>query len=183
MFHFKLKDIFKTMIRHVVPEKELRCKSPEVSDEIVESYRVSVVLEYQGRFYDTSSRDNDSITFFYHEDISLKELFPAAMQLSGRSQIHVYGSNFLKSKELKCSFRTLGKEVVVPARFHDSNRLSCNVPDYSMYYRKTTPLSAVIKVSLNGVDFSENQLQLWLHNNSSVLTVQPDTGFEFGGKS
>ena len=44
MFHFKLKDIFKTMIRHVVPEKELRCKSPEVSDEIVESYRVSVVL-------------------------------------------------------------------------------------------------------------------------------------------
>ncbi|DBA03616.1 TPA: hypothetical protein N0F65_006795 [Lagenidium giganteum] len=101
---------------------------------------------------------------------SIKSINPRTATTDGASVITVTGYNFQNVLELACRFG----DLVVRARFMTSTEVKCSVP-------RMVPGTYVLQVSNDGVEFSNDPIQLDLYLDAYVHSIAPTQGPWTGG--
>jgi IPT/TIG domain len=157
----------------------LLCATPAVSS----AGTVAVGLTVNGGADVTTT----GLVFSYLPEVMLSSLLPAAGCENGGTQLLILGSGFVRDSQLACSFEhssavtTLDEVaaaaaavIVVPAVYVSESVLQCSTP--------RLPLGpAAVRVTLNGVDWSEAALTYRYTPSVSVSAVWPRSGSALGG--
>jgi IPT/TIG domain len=157
----------------------LLCTTPAVSS----AGTVAVGLTVNGGADVTTT----GLVFSYLPEVLLSSLLPAAGCENGGTQLLVLGSGFIRDSQLACSFKhssavttlaavaaAAAAVIVVPAVYVSESVLQCSTP--------RLPLGlAAVRVTVNGVDWSEAALTYRYTPSVSVSAVWPRSGSALGG--
>ena len=120
--------------------------------------------------YDWSSSKN----ILYTRKHSVFSISPRSGSLIGKTQVVVTGENFLSSNQLSCRF---GRKLA-RAEFLSSTKIICDSPEFADFGGNfTVPL----EVTLNGLDFSSNQVMYSYTALLAIKSVTPGFGPSSGG--
>lgn len=96
---------------------------------------------------------------------AISRLEPNSCSAAGIVEILVYGSNFISSPSLTCSFGGVHLEAV----FVSVDVVRCTTPRHM-------PASVFLEVSNDGIAFSASGVAFTFHADPSVLGIEPDHG-------
>jgi hypothetical protein len=126
--------------------------------------------------------------FLFRPRVRLNFLSPAFGSASGNTPVRVTGANFVDSDALTCRFATLesGKTEeeaedgeyamkIVRARYLSPSEIQCVSPAMVL------PGEALVYVSNNGVDVSEEALPFHFAHSPSITSVEPASCLSEGG--
>lgn len=105
----------------------------------------------------------------------LESATPTAGPTSGCTMVTVLGHGFLNSSELSCSFST----ITTPGMFVDSGEVHCRSPalweleDHLVDKGGDAPTTVSLRVSNNGVSFSERGLEFMFAPQATISAVYP----------
>ena len=119
--------------------------------------------------------------FTWYASPVLLSLFPSHVLAVGDSLLLVRGDNFIPSVPLSCSFNGLLYDEAV---YINPTAVVCLTPPLSMLgvaaIGNASTWSVRVELSMNGVDWSASQLQLWYDEESHVTAVVPASQVDTG---
>ena len=109
--------------------------------------------------------------FFYDDVVSMLAISPTTVAEKGNVVVTVFGTKFVDSDALACRF---GSTAPVKAKFISSTMLSCTAPRHELG-------GVRVAVTINGKDFSEENVMLTYRAPIIVRELIPTTGPQSGG--
>ena len=156
----------------VMGPSDLRCTSPPSG--ITDTYDLVVRVALNGQQY----TDTDVDYMYYAAPVVLHSSQPSSGPVSGNTQLTIYGDNFIETNLITCFFDFPNANVsgfVSP----DGNVI-CRSPN-SVRGPATGVGGAIVKVALNGQQFTATHLPFRFYEDVSVTQVLPDSGSFKGG--
>jgi len=114
------------------------------------------------------------VNFTYTPTARILSLLPVIGPLSGGTSINVTGTGFNMSG-MFCRFTVGTSMTVIRAEVLSATSLVCLSPGQS------SPVQAIVEVSQNGADFTDNHLTFAYHGQVRLWSSQPRHGPEAGG--
>ena len=168
----------------------VQCTSPSNAPGVV-----SLVLKTKGRrdahINESGHSFGETISFVYHDTLTVASLSPTEAVSSGGSRIEIHGTNFVNTSMLSCRF---GKHAIVAATFESEHVMSCIAPAITAELARTSSsvaarTSIIVAVSVNGFQWSDDcadnaashpRLTI-LAGYSSIVSLSPARGPMTGG--
>ena len=141
------------------------------------------VFVKQFSYDDDSAMISSSNVFFnYHGDISITQLEPSFGTTKGGTVVNVFGSSFVDSANLTCTF----ENVTVKGVFVNHSFIQCQAPNIAVirggYFDSyETPLLVSFNVSNNNIDNSATGAEFYYEAPSGVSALFPSRGDKQGG--
>jgi hypothetical protein len=114
---------------------------------------------------------DDGFEYDYRLPVRISSITPVLGSTGGGTEVLVSGSNFVASMNLVCKF---GEQSPIAAVFMSNSTVVCVSP-------KHTPGSAALRVSNNGVQFSDSTASFKFVPSLVLSDVSPSTGSVLGG--
>ena len=131
-------------------------------------FSVSIVNEKKiydaGEVFDTF--------FLYAEGVFILDVTPSSGSARGGTEIHLKGSNFINSTYLECIFLLANQSLKTEAFYFNHEHISCITPVLNTTLHKSS-LLAQLKISSNGVDFSETYAHFWYYPVIEIYDINP----------
>eukprot|EP01043_Picozoa_sp_COSAG02_P041651 COSAG02_NODE_3470_length_6690_cov_2.641784_2_plen_1275_part_01 len=156
----------------VVGDSEMRCTSP--ASWITETYDLVVRVALNGQQYTDTFVDY----MYYAAPVVLHSSQPSSGPVSGDTQLTIYGDNFVETNLITCFFDFPNANMSGFVSI-DGN-IICRSPN-SVREPATGVGRAVVRVALNGQQFTATHLPFRFYEDVSVAQVLPDYGTFKGG--
>ena len=107
--------------------------------------------------------------FRYDDEVDLFQTIPSSVPVTANAgeesgSIAVIGSSFINTTSLACRF---GQDQVVSAQFVSVSEMRCQIPE------QFEPGKSIVRVSLNGVDFSRKYSSISYFEPAIITSVSP----------
>ena len=131
---------------------------------------VKFTVSLDGTFKDVA----DEIDFTYYKPVHVSAIKPHHGPKDGETTVQIWGEGFIDfgDDNTRCSIGVKSS----PATVINEHYATCKSPESDVVNRPM-PFS----MSLNGQQFSRDQMDFWYYNDPQVTFIEPDTGPEKGG--
>jgi Ca2+-binding EF-hand superfamily protein len=146
-----------------VSSSSLSCALPSMSSGATTLQIVSAGFNVNSDVEDQSVASN-VVGIQIHEPVKLSAAIPYQGYFGHEMLVHVTGAHFKPTNGLLCMF---GKNYRSPARFVSSTAIQCHSP------RELPTGSNALSISLNGLDFSDDELKVEIFDTSPIRAIYP----------